>query len=207
MTKEKKTFPKHHKYLLLAIAVSIFVTLSSTFLLSQQMRVVHQDLISFYTETQQLTDEKRAQIAEFQKENELIKVYARSREFSLDNGWKINKDPVTQGITLEKEIERPQEVYEGIGISYKKDNDKFVIISVIEGSPAQKAGLHQGDEIIEVDGISTSNMSKAEINTKIRGEAGSVVKLGYKPAGAINKRIDVDVTRGKIALEQKDKGE
>lgn len=43
-------------------------------------------------------------------------------------------------------------VYEGIGIDTRVVDGRFVIISVFDGFPAQKAGLKFGDRILSVDG-------------------------------------------------------
>ncbi|MEI3356523.1 MAG: PDZ domain-containing protein [Clostridia bacterium] len=67
----------------------------------------------------------------------------------------------------------------GIGIYMAKDTDanKIMVLSPIKGSPAEKAGILPGDYIVGVDGVSytAEDMSVAAI--KIKGEAGSTVKI------------------------------
>ncbi|MGE0644849.1 MAG: PDZ domain-containing protein [Nitrospira sp.] len=46
--------------------------------------------------------------------------------------------------------------------------------------PAHKAGLRHGDELISVDGMPVKGKSYEEVVTMIRGEAGTVVKVGAK---------------------------
>ncbi|MBK9306777.1 MAG: PDZ domain-containing protein [Nitrospira sp.] len=46
--------------------------------------------------------------------------------------------------------------------------------------PAHKAGLRHGDELISVDGIPVKGKRYEEVVTMIRGEAGTVVKVGAK---------------------------
>ena len=46
--------------------------------------------------------------------------------------------------------------------------------------PAQQAGLRHGDEITTVDGITVTGKSYEQVVKMIRGEAGTVVKLGVK---------------------------
>lgn len=46
--------------------------------------------------------------------------------------------------------------------------------------PAYKAGLRHGDELVSVDGTPVQGKSYEEVVTMIRGEAGTVVKVGAK---------------------------
>ena len=49
--------------------------------------------------------------------------------------------------------------------------------------PAHHAGLRHGDEIMTVDGTAVSGKSYEQVVKMIRGEAGTVVKLGVKGEG------------------------
>lgn len=60
--------------------------------------------------------------------------------------------------------------YEGIGITIK-DN---VIVNVIESSPAYKAGLMAKDEIIEINGKLTQDMTSEEIKDSIKSSSDGV---------------------------------
>jgi C-terminal processing protease CtpA/Prc len=46
--------------------------------------------------------------------------------------------------------------------------------------PAHKAGLRHGDEVISVDGTTVTGKSYEQVAKMIRGEAGTVVKVGVK---------------------------
>jgi len=46
--------------------------------------------------------------------------------------------------------------------------------------PAYKAGLRHGDELVSVDGTPVQGKSYEEVVSMIRGEAGTVVKVGAK---------------------------
>ena len=46
--------------------------------------------------------------------------------------------------------------------------------------PAQQAGLRHGDEIMSVDGTAVTGKSYEQVVKIIRGEAGTIVKLGVK---------------------------
>jgi len=46
--------------------------------------------------------------------------------------------------------------------------------------PAYKAGLRHGDEVVNVDGTTVTRKSYEQVVKMIRGEAGTVVKVGVK---------------------------
>jgi carboxyl-terminal processing protease len=69
--------------------------------------------------------------------------------------------------------------FSGIGAELGQDADKnLIIVSPINGFPAEKAGLRPRDVIMEIDGKSSAGLSVPEAVTKIRGTKGTKVKLG-----------------------------
>lgn len=89
---------------------------------------------------------------------------------------------------------------EGIGAYLSKDDktDEIVIVAPIKDSPADKAGLKPSDIIISVDDISTAKLSLQEVTAKIKGTAGTSVKLGIKRGGDT---LTFTVTRAKIDVK------
>lgn len=69
---------------------------------------------------------------------------------------------------------------EGIGIDIVPLSDTLTIIKVIGESPADSAGLAQGDKILFIDGKNAIGMAKAEADTLIRGIQGTKVALIVK---------------------------
>lgn len=65
----------------------------------------------------------------------------------------------------------------GIGAVIGLKNDKVSILSVLADNPATEAGLLAGDTILEINDESASDMTVDLAVTKIRGEAGTTVKL------------------------------
>lgn len=68
----------------------------------------------------------------------------------------------------------------GIGVNIINNSGKTVIHSVIEGTPAQKAGLKANDIIIEVDNKQVNGMDLSAVATLVRGPINSFVKLKIK---------------------------
>jgi C-terminal processing protease CtpA/Prc len=56
--------------------------------------------------------------------------------------------------------------------------------------PAHQAGLRHGDEIMSVDGTAVTGKSYEQVVKMIRGEAGTIVKLGVK-GGADSREISI----------------
>jgi carboxyl-terminal processing protease len=69
---------------------------------------------------------------------------------------------------------------------------EFEILHLIVNSPAFKAGVLPGDVIQAVDGIPIKDLSRDEAIARVRGKAGTVVRLKVERGG---KLFDVDVTR------------
>jgi len=67
--------------------------------------------------------------------------------------------------------------YSGIGIYIGIKDNQLSAISIIPGTPAEKAGLKSKDKIMEIEGKSTKDMSLEEAVSHIRGEKGTYVKL------------------------------
>ena len=65
----------------------------------------------------------------------------------------------------------------GVGVAIELVADVVVVREVIPGSPAEGAKIQAGDRILGVDGTRLRGMSLPDVVDRIRGEAGSEVKL------------------------------
>ncbi len=74
----------------------------------------------------------------------------------------------------------------GIGVALQEDSsgDYAVIVQVYQDSPAESAGLRQGDLILEVDGTSTRDMDLTQVSDALIGEKGTTVNLTYRRSGS-----------------------
>jgi carboxyl-terminal processing protease len=65
----------------------------------------------------------------------------------------------------------------GLGLEVTVTDDRLQVVSPIDDTPAARAGILAGDRILEIDGTSTKGMTVPEAVRKMRGPAGSRVKL------------------------------
>ncbi len=65
----------------------------------------------------------------------------------------------------------------GVGLEVDGRGDKLVVIAPIEGSPAARAGIKSGDQIVAVDGEDVSGQGLDKIVKKMRGVPGTKVKI------------------------------
>lgn len=88
--------------------------------------------------------------------------------------------------------------YVGIGIYMTTDKDgNVVVLAPIKGSPAESAGIKEGDIITAVNDENALGVSSDEISNKIKGEAGTEVKLTLLRDNAY---VDVTVKREEIKV-------
>lgn len=87
----------------------------------------------------------------------------------------------------------------GIGLTFASGSLSAQVLSSIEGSPAERAGLQMGDQITEIDGRATAGLGDAEILEGLRGEIGSLVVLQVK-RGSSKDPIRFELRREAVAM-------
>lgn len=110
-------------------------------------------------------------------------VHEKDREDLLQGaieGMLQQLDPHSSYVSLD-ELKMMQDDFSGefggIGIQIGMRDNRLVVISPIEDTPADKAGLQPGDFILEVDSKSTQGMTLTEAVKLIRGPKGEPVEL------------------------------
>lgn len=89
--------------------------------------------------------------------------------------------------------------YEGIGAWVDTDSEYLTIISPMPDSPAEKAGLQPGDEVIAINGEDMTGIDGNVAIKKVLGPAGSEVVLTIRREGRPDP-FDVSIIREKISL-------
>lgn len=74
---------------------------------------------------------------------------------------------------------------------------RLVVVSVVPGSPAEKAGIRSGDVIVSVDGEPASGQPIDLVTGKVRGSAGTAVTIGILRDGEVR---DVTVVRAAVEV-------
>ncbi len=87
----------------------------------------------------------------------------------------------------------------GLQISLDPKTGYLEVITPIEGSPAAKAGLHPKDQILQIDGTPTNQLSLDEAAERMRGPVGSSVLLIVRHPDAPDE-LEINLKRDRIAL-------
>jgi len=88
--------------------------------------------------------------------------------------------------------------FSGVGLMLTDTPDGPVIVSVLEDTPAEEAGIEEGERIVAVDGEDVSGDPLEEIVAKVKGEAGTTVSLGL--AGGDEGRRTLEIVRAEFDL-------
>ena len=92
--------------------------------------------------------------------------------------------------------------FAGIGVTITQDNKGVVVLSLIDGAPAMRAGIKPRDYIIAVNGTSTENMTTSEVRSLVTGLIGTSVKITVLRGNEI---IEVECAREKIEVQHTEK--
>jgi len=87
--------------------------------------------------------------------------------------------------------------YTGVGIEVAEIDSAIRVISPIAGSPAARAGIRSGDELVAVDGHSIEGSRLRDTMGRLRGHVGSKVTLSVLRDGAV---IDHELRRQVIRV-------
>ena len=101
--------------------------------------------------------------------------------------------------TYKKLKEHSEGTFGGIGVVMGFDDADVRVISVMNGTPGEAAGLKVGDRILRVDGEPTKEMAPEVVAASIRGEAGTEVVLTIGRSGETDR--DYAITRDHIRVK------
>ncbi len=88
----------------------------------------------------------------------------------------------------------------GLGIEITIKNGVLTIVSPIEDTPAYKAGLKAGDQIIKINDDFTKDMTLTEAVKRMRGPRGSKIKLTMHRTG-VAELFNVTLARDVIKIQ------
>ena len=90
--------------------------------------------------------------------------------------------------------------YQGIGIMLTQINHRFIIAFIDEDSPALKAGLGIGDEILSVNGVTLADKDESEPGKLIKGQAGTSLTLDVVQVGQ-SKTTQIRLNRETVQIK------
>lgn len=76
----------------------------------------------------------------------------------------------------------------GVGLWLRRTAGRLLVVQVAAGSPARRAGVQAGDELLAVDGRPTSQQSADAVTARLRGRAGSPVTLQLR-RGTVRRQL------------------
>ncbi|MDC0936437.1 S41 family peptidase [Pirellulales bacterium] len=79
----------------------------------------------------------------------------------------------------------------GLGVELRADQGALLIVHVISGSPAERAGILDGDRITAVDGQTTSDLSTDQAAALLTGAEGSYVTVTIETSGKAPRRLNI----------------
>lgn len=127
--------------------------------------------------------------------SQLSKAYLETR--SIQEMLKTLNDPYTRYMDpkdFKQMKETTQGAFGGIGIVVGIRDNRVTVISPIEGTPGERAGLRSGDQIMKIDGTPTDDMALDQAVSLMKGEPGTKVTLTIKRQGS-DKLIEVPIVR------------
>ncbi len=91
--------------------------------------------------------------------------------------------------------------FDGVGIEFNIQEDTIMVLNVISGGPAEKAGVMPGDRIILIDGemVAGVNIGNEGTSKRLRGKRGTKAKVGIRRFG-VAETLELEITRGIIPL-------
>lgn len=156
---------------------------------------------------------------DYTEEVEIIKTYTDVLKIVEDNyvekpkskellygslrGLLSSLDPYSTFFTPEEFKEFTSETqgeFGGLGIEITMENNKLLVVSPIEDTPAYKAGIKPGDWIVEINGEPTDKMTLFQAIKKMRGEPGTKVTLTIFRKG-VEKPFKVELVRAVIKVK------
>lgn len=145
------------------------------------------------------------QVFRFVRNNYVDEVEAQKLiEGALEGMFESLEDPHSAYLSMEEMrdlSDTTQGQFGGVGMYISKQavpedsrEPSYVeIISPIESTPADRAGLHSGDLIVAIEGETTEDLSIDEVVSRLRGQPGSKVEITVRRGEG--RSFDVDLTR------------
>jgi carboxyl-terminal processing protease len=104
--------------------------------------------------------------------------------------------PPTEAKMFEEDISGN---FSGVGMEVGEKEGIITVITPLKNTPADKAGINAGDQVVKIDDTATNGMTVDEAVRLIRGEEGTKVKLTIIPKDGEEPK-EVSLTRAVITI-------
>lgn len=121
-------------------------------------------------------------------------------EGAIDGMLSVLEDPHTRYLSPAAERAAQQSMegeIQGIGAEVEAVDGNIVIVSPIEGSPAEAAGILPGDILRQADGVELTGMDLFDAAQLVRGPAGTAVHLLVERNGEI---LEFEIVRDVVRI-------
>ena len=121
---------------------------------------------------------------------------------SAINGMLTSLDPHSSYLDADSfnyMSEQTKGKFGGLGIEVTMDNGLVKVVSLIDDTPAAKAGIKAGDYITNINGETVVGMSLNDAVSKMRGKVGEKVKLSIRRVNS--KPIELTIKRQEIKIQ------
>lgn len=137
----------------------------------------------------------RADYVDEVDDKEVIEAAIQGMLKSLDpHSTYLNPD-VYQQVRVQMEGE-----YGGLGIEIQMENGFVKVVSPIDDTPADRAGIQGGDYITHIDGLSVLGKTSTEAVKEMRGPVGDPIVITVRREG-LEDAFDVEIIREKILVQ------
>ena len=190
------------------VSLGIFlVSLLIAFIVGTRVQFIGDYFFSPYTNKGSQSLSSNLDLTETQKVYDILrkkydgKLDTRLLEEGLQKGLvDAVGDPYTTFFTKDEAEEFTNDLngtFTGIGAELGMRDKQLIVIAPIDGSPAQKAGVRAGDLIVKIGDDDASKLTVEKAVSKIRGDAGTDIKLGIVRDG---EAVDIVITRAEITV-------
>lgn len=93
--------------------------------------------------------------------------------------------------------------FTGVGMEIGIKDGVLTVVAPLKGTPAERAGIKTGDQIVTIDGEQTDGLSVEKAVARIRGPIGTTIEFTIIRAG---KAIEIKVTRDVIQVPKTEDG-
>ncbi len=128
-------------------------------------------------------------------EKEMVEAAVRGMIKSLDDPYTVFLSPEE----LEPFDKQVRGSFSGIGAEIDIHEDRLRIVSPLEESPAWKAGVHAGDIVLEIDGMTTKDIKITEAVRRLTGPVGTKVVILVRHESG--EEAEIEITRAVINVQ------